>query len=161
MGIRMGMQNNSLLVRPEWFHSTINILLDEHCKRPYSKVKDVELVLRVSEQREFGDEGLQRPRLMRSKGYFSVDLIIDQRSWLERTPLQSRDQLIILIRQALDTYVSRLEKNNIEVAKEKLFGDFERFQAGFERLAVPDADTPPPDQEERRLSSPDMSIFAV
>lgn len=132
--ITLGVQSESaaggLISR---MHPRVNELFEEHMSRDYCpEVDAIMLVLRLGTAREeFGPDGLQRRRLMKKQRYITIDLVMNEESYVNESEEANRDRLLDLLKQALMQCVEKLQADKCRVDAGRLFGDFAKFERDF------------------------------
>lgn len=140
MEINLGVQSEStaggLISR---MHPRVNQLFEQHMGHNYCPEVDwIALVLRLgSARREFGPDGPQRRRFMRKQRYITIDLVLNEDSYKEKSDKEHCELLLGLIEQGLQQCVEKLQTEKCEVDAARLFYDFGRFKEDFRRRWKP------------------------
>ena len=108
-------------------------LLEKYCEGQYSKdVKGFALVLRIDGfMKQYSAEGVDRIRRNKKGAYLTADICIPKRRW-EGIPARGFSQyLSTAVKDALETCIAYLKKQNVEVDEHHLLLDYGEVEAEF------------------------------
>lgn len=116
----------------------LNRLFEKHCSKSYCpNLIGFSLVLRVTGKlMDFESEGIERLRRNRKKQYITVDIVIPEKNWKGVPKEKLRDDLVQLVREALELEVARLKKDKETVDEEMFWRDVNNALAEFQAGAV-------------------------
>lgn len=111
----------------------LSLLAREHCQGPYgSQINGFALVVRVSaEIKQYGVETIERIRRNKKDRYITADIVIPENRWKGLSQETFAEYLTSRVKAALLECVSALNKQKIDVDKERLLFDFAEAEAEF------------------------------
>ena len=98
-------------------HAFAQHVSSTHC----AEIDEYALVLRVDGSiAKFGNEGLERLRLSRTKRYIAVDILIPEAVWQAKTEQELKSYLARQVTAAISACCARLKKEKWAVSEHKL-----------------------------------------
>ncbi|MFD0048008.1 hypothetical protein ACFVHQ_01485 [Actinomycetes bacterium NPDC127524] len=107
-------------------------LLYKYCNKNYSELKQLAPILRIDGKvTEFGFEGCEKLRLYKKQGYITVDIGMPKSRWENKSDFEIRRYLINKLEEALHLFLTKLNKEKINLNEEQLFNDLNKVKVEF------------------------------
>jgi hypothetical protein len=108
-------------------------LLTTHTKKAYSESLDNFMIVFClsGEAKDFNFEGFDRLRINRKKKEIWIDYGVKKGFFQDKNEAYNKDYLINVVRQALEIFFQRLEKEKIDFNRDDLVSDFQMVSEQF------------------------------